>query len=167
MEEKTSLKEAKASKYGSIKGLDYIIVGSIFLIFFLCPLFFTGMTAQGIGFEKMILFYFLVLLGTVAWVTKGVVQGELDIKRTPLDIPLIIFLIIYGISAGFSISVKDSLVGPYGNSAKGLIALIIFALFYYLVVNNLNAKRIRLLLMALVSSASLIVINSLLQLQSQ
>ncbi|MCX6795975.1 MAG: hypothetical protein NTW06_00570 [Candidatus Falkowbacteria bacterium] len=166
MEEKTSLKEVKASKYGSIKGLDYIIVGSIFLIFFLCPLFFTGMTAQGIGFEKMILFYFLVLLGTVAWVTKGVVQGELDIKRTPLDIPLIIFLIIYGISAGFSISVKDSLVGPYGNSAKGLIALIIFALFYYLVVNNLNAKRIRLLLMALVSSASLIVIYSLLQLRN-
>jgi Flp pilus assembly protein TadD len=166
MEEKTSSKEAKTGKDSSIKGLDFIIAGSIALIFFLCPLFFTGIVAQGIGFEKMVLFYFLVLLGVVAWVTKGVVKGELDIKRTPLDLPLLIFFIIYGIASGFSISVKDSLIGSYGNSAKGLVALIIFILFYYLVVNNLNAKRIRLFLMALVSSAALIVIYTLLQLSN-
>ncbi|PJB17071.1 hypothetical protein CO116_01530, partial [Candidatus Falkowbacteria bacterium CG_4_9_14_3_um_filter_38_19] len=61
----------------SAKAFDSIIGGILVLIFFLCPLFFTGLVAQTIGFEKMTLFYFLVLLGVVAWVTKGVVSGEL------------------------------------------------------------------------------------------
>lgn len=171
MEEKTTninaAKEARAtSKYGSIKGLDFIIVSSISLIFFLCPIFFTGLVAQGIGFEKMMLFYFLVLLGIVAWVTKGVVQGELNIKRTPLDWPILLLLIISGISAVFSVSLKDSLIGTYGNSAKGLVAVIIFILFYYLVVNNLDAKRIKIIFWSIVTSAGLLVVYSLLQLKN-
>ncbi|HOZ56299.1 MAG: hypothetical protein BWY51_00932 [Parcubacteria group bacterium ADurb.Bin316] len=151
---------------GSIKGLDFIIVSSIALIFFLCPIFFTGIVAQGIGFEKVIIFYFLVLLGLVAWVTKGVVQGELSLKRTPLDWPIVALLLIAGFSTGFSISIKDSLIGTYGNSAKGLIALIVFALFYYLVVNNINAKRIKIIFISLLSSVGLLVVFSLLQLKN-
>jgi len=172
MEEKTTIsspanEEKAAAKHGgSIKGLDSIIVGSIALVFFLCPLFFTGLVSQGIGFEKMVLFYFLVLVGLVAWVTKGVVQGELNLKRTPLDWPIIIFLTIYGVATGFSISVKDSLIGTYGNSAKGLVAILIFVLFYYLVVNNINAKRIKIVFFALLSSVSLLVFYSLLQLNN-
>ena len=66
----------------SAKSLDIIISVSIYLVFLLCPLFFTGLIAQGLGFEKMILFYFLVLSGIVAWVTKGVLTGDLKLKRT-------------------------------------------------------------------------------------
>jgi len=170
MDEQTTIsnpaRESKtANKFGgSIKGLDAIIVGSIALIFFLCPIFFTGLVAQGIGFEKMLLFYFLVLLGLVAWVTKGVVQGELNLKRTPLDWPVVALLIIYGVSTGFSISTKDSLIGTYGNSAKGFVAVLIFVLFYYLVVNNLNAQRIKIIFLSLISSVGLLVVYSLLQL---
>lgn len=164
---KETVKEGKgANKYGSIKGLDFIIISCISLIFFLCPLFFTGIVAQGLGFEKMILFYFLVLLGLVAWVTKGVVLGELNLKRTPFDIPILLFLVIYGVSAGFSVGLKDSLIGTYGNTAKGLIAMVIYALFYYLVVNNLDAKRIKVIFWSIVGSTSLIVVYSLLQLNN-
>lgn len=172
MDEQTNIanpvKEGKtANKFGgSIKGLDFIIVSSIALIFFLCPIFFTGLVAQGIGFEKMLLFYFLVLLGLVAWVTKGVVQGELNLKRTPLDWPIVALLIIYSVSTGFSISTKDSLIGTYGNSAKGLAAVLIFVLFYYLIVNNLNAQRIKIVFLSLISSVGLLVIYSLLQLKN-
>lgn len=157
-------KEGKNNKYNSIKGLDAIITGSIALVFFFCPIFFTGLVAQGMGFEKIILFYFLVLLGVVAWVTKGVVAGELNLMRTPLDIPIALFLVIYGISAGFSISLKDSLIGTYGNTAKGFIAVIIYVLFYYLVVNNIDTKKIKIFFWSLVASAGLLVVYSLLQL---
>ena len=147
------------------KGLDFIIVGSIALVLFFSPIFFTGLVAQGIGFEKMILFYFLVLIGIVAWVTKGVILGELDLKRTPLDIPILATIVIFAISTILSVSGKDSLIGAYGNSAKGLTAVIIFALFYYLVINNINARRIKILFWWLVASSSLVVIYSLLQLK--
>jgi len=160
------MEEAKLStkQITSAKSLDYIISGTLFLIFLLCPWFFTGLVAQGIGFEKMVLFYFLVLLGIVVWVTKGVVTGELNLKRTPLDWPIIGVIVIFIISTILSVNQKDSLIGFYGNSAKGLAALVVFALFYYLLVNNINTRRIKLLFWALVSSSSLVIIYSLLQL---
>ncbi|MFH1661603.1 MAG: tetratricopeptide repeat protein, partial [Candidatus Falkowbacteria bacterium] len=147
----------------NIKILDFIIIGVISLVFFACPLFFTGLAAQGVGFEKMMLFYFLVLVGTVAWATKGIAEGELKIKRTPLDLPIISIISIFIISTIFSVSSQDSLIGSYGNSAKGLIAALSFALFYYLVVNNVNAKKIKMMFWLFLSSSSLIIIYSLLQ----
>ncbi|MEA3450048.1 MAG: tetratricopeptide repeat protein [Patescibacteria group bacterium] len=159
-----SSKKVPALSSKSSSGLDFIISGVIALIFFLCPIFFTGLVAQGLGFEKMILLYFLVLVGVVAWVTKGVILGELNLKRTPLDIPIITTLVLFGISTILSISVKDSLIGSYGSSAKGFAAVFIFVLFYYLVVNNLNLKRVKSVFWAFVFSSILLVVYSLLQL---
>src|SRR3990167_707003 len=159
----TSMEEKKPITKQQIvtnKGLDFVIIGTIFLAFFLCPLFFTGLVAQNMGFEKITLFYFLTLLGAVAWVTKAVIVGELHIKRTPLDWPIVAMLAIFITSTVLSISQKDSLVGTYGNQAKSLSALIIFALFYYLVINNINSKRIKLLFWGIIGSASIIVIYS-------
>lgn len=146
------------------KGLDFVIVSAIFLIFFLCPLFFTGLIAQNMGFEKMILFYFLVLLGVVAWVTKSVIVGELNIKRTPLDWPIIGLLAVFITSTVLSISQKDSLIGTYGNSAKSLVSIIIFILFYYLVINNIGQKRIKIIFWGFIGSTALVAVYSLLQL---
>ena len=149
------------------RGLDFVIISAIFLVFFLSPLFFTGLVAQNIGFEKLMLFYFLALLGAVAWVTKAVIIGELNIKRTPLDWPIIALLAVFITSTVLSVSQKDSLIGPYGSSAKSLAAVIIFIIFYYLVINNINQKRIKLLFWGLIGSTSLVVIYSLLQLFSK
>ena len=79
----------------------------------------------------VILFFFLTLIGIVAWVTKGLILGELNIKRTPLDIPILATLVVFIISTILSISNKDSLIGGYGSSAKSLVAIIVFILFYY------------------------------------
>ena len=168
VESKTSAKEGnsglKMAKITSTRGLDLIIGTAITLVFFLSPIFFTGLVAQGIGFEKMILFYFLVLVGIVAWVTRGVITGELNIKRTPLDLPILAILAIFTVSTILSVSTRDSLIGSYGGSAKGLVSLFVFVLFFYLVINNINAKRIRNIFWALVASTSLLIVYSLLQL---
>ncbi len=148
----------------SVKTLDFVIISVIFLIFLLCPLFFTGLAAQGMGFEKIMLFYFLVLLGIVCWVTKGIIAGELKLKRTPLDWPIMGMLAIFAISTILSVNHKDSLIGSYGNCAKSLVAALIFTLFYYLVVNNIDVKKIKLLFWSLISSSVLIIIYSFFQL---
>ena len=160
---KNSTKENKKENHFSTRGLDIIISLVIGLIFFLTPLFFTGFIAQGLGFEKMILFYFLVLIGIVAWVTKGVIRGELNLKRTPLDIPIISILVIFTLSTILSVNSVDSLIGSYGSSSKSLIALVIFVLFYYLVVNNLNAAKIKIFFWTFISSISILTIYVLLQ----
>lgn len=144
--------------------LDSFIFGSILLVFLLVPVFFTGLVAQGLGFEKVILFYFLTLIGVVAWVIKGAVVGELKLKRTPLDLPILIAFAFFTLSTILSISPKDSLIGSYGSSVKGLAAFIAFVLFYYLVVNNLTRDRIKYIFGALIFSSILIIVYSILQL---
>lgn len=166
--ESSILKETEAAnKLMAVKILDYVIAGSIALAFFLVPLFFTNLTLQGFGFDKMVLFYFLVLIGVTAWLARGVVVGELSLKRTPLDAPLLITLALFGVSAALSIGKKDSLIGSYGNSAKGLIAIIFYILFFYLLVNNTNLKRVKLFFGSIVASGILLVFYSLLQISGK
>ncbi len=151
----------------STKALDYAVYSIIAAIFFLCPIFFTGFVAQGVGFEKMALFYFLVLLGAVVWIAKGVFKGELDIKRTPLDLPILGVNLIFAASTAFSISHKDSLLGAYGNPAKGMAAVLIFSLFYYLVINNIDTKRAKLYFFSFVASMILLALYSFLQINEK
>ncbi len=162
---KSAGKRPAISKSAKFKILDAIIFASISLIFFLTPIFFTGLTAQGLGFEKMILFFVLTLLGVVAWVTKGVIAGELPLKRTPLDFPILALLAVYAVSTILSISRKDSILGYYGSSSKGLVAFVIFVLFYYLLVNNLTLARLKKLYLIFLSSISILIIFTFLQLQ--
>lgn len=159
LKEKTHSK----SKLATARGLDVVISSVLALIFIGVPLFFTGLTAQGVDFEKMMLFYCLVLVGLVAWAAKGVLLGELSIKRTPLDIPVLALLAVFLISTVLSVDVKDSLIGSYGNAAKGFLPLLSYVLFYYLLVNNVNASRIKVVFWSFVTSGSLLVIYSLLQ----
>jgi len=76
-------------------------------------------------------------------------------------------LVLFSASTIFSISAKDSLIGSYGNSSKGLIAIIVYALFFYLVVNNINLKNIKLFFGAIVTSGFLLSIYSLLQINGK
>jgi tetratricopeptide (TPR) repeat protein/O-antigen ligase len=155
--------ETTGTNVGATKILDKIISTCLALIFFLSPLFFTGLTAQGLGFEKMMLFYFLVLVALAAWATKGIMGGGLTIKRTPLDWPIIGVLAALTLSTVLSVNPLDSLVGSFGNPAKSLVAAIAFALFYCLVVNNVNAQRLKAWFWALICSYGLVVIYSIFQ----
>jgi tetratricopeptide (TPR) repeat protein len=154
------LKNSEDAKH---KVLDWIVFGSISAIFFISPLFFTGLVNQGIGFEKSLLFYFFTLVGVVAWATKGVTTGELKLKRTPLDIPILVTLVIFAVTAAFSVSIRDSLIGFYGSPIKSIAAVVVFILFYYLVVNNLDLNKIKKLFWTIFISGSLLLVYSLLQ----
>ena len=163
MEKPIEKPKIKGGNQGAAKSFDYVVTGTLFLIFFLVPLFFTGLASQGIAFEKMTLFYFLVLVGLVAWVSKGVIQGELQFKRTPLDWPIVGLILVFIVSTILSVSQKDSLIGSYGSSAKGLAGLVAFVMFYYLLVNNINARRIKLFFWSFIVSSGIISVFSMLQ----
>ncbi|MDO8260253.1 MAG: hypothetical protein Q7T50_01995 [Candidatus Magasanikbacteria bacterium] len=162
---KSILRSKETGREQASSKLDWLIGGVIYLIFLVCPVFFTGFAAQGISFEKMMAFYFLVLFGTVVWAIKGILLGELNLKRTPLDIPFAFILLFLVISTALSVSIKDSLIGSYGNSGKGMIAAFIFVLFYYFLVNNLNIRRIKGIFWSLLISGAVISVYSLLQLR--
>jgi len=142
---------------------DKLITISSALIFFLTPLFFTGLVSQGIVFEKVILFYLLVLIGLVSWITKGVAVGELKITRTPMDLPIVILAVLLFISSVFSVDRISSFIGSYGSTTKSFIAFIIYAAFYYLLVNNMDHKRMKVLFWSMITGIFIVLAYTALQ----
>lgn len=120
---------------------DTIISVSLVALFFGLPLFFTGMTFQGIAFEKQLYFYFWLLIGVVAWVSKGVITGEMRIRRTPLDIPIGLFLVFYVAAAFFSVDRWHSFWGFFGDPSRGVISVTALALAYHLLMSHFTEKR--------------------------
>jgi hypothetical protein len=51
----------------AVRVADAVANISFFMIFLGLPLFFTGITFQGIAFEKQVYFYVWILLALVAW----------------------------------------------------------------------------------------------------
>jgi len=141
-----------------IRIIDKIIGLAIFMLFFGFPLFFTGMAQQGVIFEKQIYFYFWLLLGMVVWVTKSVVSGEMNIRRTPLDWPLFGFWLAVVASMIFSVDRWHSFWGGYTDPSLGLMSITAYIIAYYFIFSNLNLKRLKLAIIATVSSGVIVML---------
>lgn len=126
-----------------VKACSIVISAIFFLLFFSLPLFFTGVSYQGLTFDKFYLFYLLVLVGMVAWVTRGVLQGSMQIRRTPIDVPLILFWVWYGITAVFSVDRWHSFMGSFGDPSRGFVALTFFILTFYFIISHATPDRVR------------------------
>ncbi|MEI6650900.1 MAG: hypothetical protein WCL23_05765 [Candidatus Moraniibacteriota bacterium] len=151
---------ASASKLSGI--FDGVITTSIVALFVGLPIFFTGLSLQGIAFEKQIYFYLWLLIGLIAWVSKGVVMGEMRIRRTPLDIPVLAFLGVYGLATLFSTNRWDSFWGTFGDPSRGFLSVAALALSYFLIVSHFDRKRLQLVFGGLTISSLLVVIWSFL-----
>lgn len=159
----SSVKSSSDSGGIITKILNSVILGSLSIVFFLSPIFITGLVAQGLGFEKITLFLVLTSVAFISWVAKGFLEGGVQLRRTPIDWLILVFLAVATVSSFSGVSVKDSLVGPYGSMSKGLISIIGFIVFYYLVVNNLTKERAKCYFWSLLGSGGLIIVLSLAQ----
>lgn len=146
----------------SVRFLDGFVTASIAMMFFGTPLFFTGVTLQGIAFEKQLFFYFWLLLGVVVWVIKGMVVGELKVRRTFLDVPLGIFVVVYVGSAFLSVDWWRSFWGPFNDPSRGVLGIVALVLMYYLILSHFNPKRFVIWFSALLVSSLLLLIWTLL-----
>ena len=146
------------------KILDRLISSCFLLLAFLLPLFATNLTLQGIAFEKQLYFYALLLLILVSWTAKGVVEGELRIRRTPLDIPILIFFVLYAIAASFSVDRWHSVWGFFGDPSRGFLFVTAATLFYYAFLSEFTTKRVNLMLWGLVFSNAAVALWTLLAL---
>ncbi|MEI9966623.1 MAG: tetratricopeptide repeat protein [Candidatus Moraniibacteriota bacterium] len=135
---------------------DGLLTFSLVALFFGFPIFFLGLTYQGITFEKQLYFYFWLLLGLIAWVSRAVMTGEMRIRRTPLDIPIIAFWLFSIVSAVFAVDRWHSFWGFFGDPSRGVVSITALVLFYYLLLSHFTPKRLQWMLGALTASGILV-----------
>jgi len=116
---------------------------SFYLLFFLVPLILTPWNYELFEFNKMITVYFLTIIILGAWLIKMIAEGKIRIQRTPLDIPIIIYLITQLFSTIFSIDSHISIWGYYSRFHGGLLSTICYIILYYAFVTNFieNSKH--------------------------
>lgn len=130
---------------------DKVIEYSFYLLFFLVPLVFSSRTSELFELNKMWLTFALVILVTSAWVTKMVVSKKFYLQKTPLDLPILLFLISQIISTIFSLDTYTSLWGYYSRFNGGLLSIFSYIILYYAFVSNFDLKtRLRELIRRLI-----------------
>lgn len=118
--------------------LNRIIEYSFYVLFFFVPLFFLGNTSELFELNKMWLTFALAVVIGAVWFMKMIAERKILIRRTPLDIPIILFLISQIISSIFSLDPHVSFWGFYSRFNGGLLSFITYILLYYAFVSNLE-----------------------------
>lgn len=128
-----------------IKYCNRIIEYSFYTIFFLVPLVFTGATSELFEFNKMWLTFGMTAIIAAAWGAKMVVEKRFFVQRTPMDIPILLFLASQIISTVISLDPHVSWWGYYSRFNGGLLSTICYILLYYAFATNLlsNAHDVK------------------------
>ncbi len=135
------------------KTADYVIEYSFYLIVFLVPLIWLPVNYELFEFNKMTLTYILATVIFGAWLFKALSERKLYIKKTPLDLILLLFLIGNILATIFSMDWHMSLFGYYSRFNGGLISTTTYIFLYYALVTHFNRqKTIRLLIIGFASS---------------
>src|SRR5260221_4688860 len=112
-----------------------IISLTFYAIFLVVPITFAVDTTELFEFNTMWLTYGLALVLFVAWTGKMILEKRIVIARTPLDIPLGLFLASQIISSIWSLDPYVSFWGYYSRFNGGVLFLIIYLFFFHFFVS--------------------------------
>jgi putative inorganic carbon (HCO3(-)) transporter len=122
--------------------LRQIIIFLFHLLFFLVPLTFLSSTDELFEFNKMIVTYFIVVWIGMLWITRMVLEKRLIFRRTPFDIPILLFLLSQIFSTLLSMHPYTSVFGYYSRFNGGLLSVISYITLFYAMVNNFKKEDV-------------------------
>lgn len=112
------------------------IKAGFLLLFTLVPLILTPWNYELFEYNKMMLTYGLTTIIAVAWATKMITEKEIRIAKTPLDIPISLFVVSQFISTLFSIDQHVSWMGYYSRFNGGMWSILSYVILYYAFITN-------------------------------
>lgn len=116
------------------------LFGSLFVI---VPLIFSPATSELFEFNKILFIYLITALVLFFWTLKMILTKKIIFRNTPLDIPIIFFLISQILSVFFSIDKHVSIFGYYGRFNGGLLSILSYIVLYYgYVANSIKTENI-------------------------
>ncbi|MCL5784504.1 MAG: O-antigen ligase family protein [Patescibacteria group bacterium] len=122
--------------------LQKIITFSFYTLFFFTPLFWRPVNYELFEYNKMMLVYALTVIIAASWLLKMIRLKKLILKKTPLDIPILLFLLANIASTIFSVDPHTSIWGYYTRSNGGLLSTISYITLYYALVSNYSGSYV-------------------------
>jgi len=110
---------------------------SFYALFFLVPFLMYPKTFELFEFNKMWFVFAMTIVIFFLWTTKIVLLGKLQIRRTPLDIPILLFVASQIIATIFSLDPYVSFWGYYSRFNGGLLSTLAYIFLYYAFASNM------------------------------
>ncbi|NIT03574.1 tetratricopeptide repeat protein [Candidatus Saccharibacteria bacterium] len=139
-------------KENIVRAAEKFINLEIIALAFLLPLFFLPVTTEFFEFNKLALLSVATILGLLAWGLKVAIKGNLGIRSSLFDIPVLFLWLITLISTIFSDNRLLSVVGQYARWHPSLFSVTILTVFYFLVSWNIDKKTLQRTFWALTAS---------------
>jgi len=105
-------------------------------LFILVPLVLTPWNYELFEYNKMMVTYGFTAIIIGAWIIQMIATNEFRVKRTPLDIPIALFVLSQLISTLFSMDPHVSWFGYYSRFNGGMISVFTYVALYYAFVSN-------------------------------
>ena len=112
-----------------------------YILFFTVPFVVLPVTSELFEFNKMLFIYLIATLILGVWLLRCIHERRIVVRRTPLDIPLGIFLLSQIVSTVFSIDQQTSFYGYYGRFNGGLLSIITYIFLFYGFVSNVDVEK--------------------------
>ncbi len=106
----------------------------------LTPLLFTFVNVELFEFNKMLFVYAAALLALGLWMLRMILAKRIIFRRTPLDIPLLLFLGGQLLALLFSLDLRTSFLGYYTRFHGGLLSWLSYAVLYWVAVSTLRRR---------------------------
>lgn len=120
---------------------DKIIRWSFYILLFFVPLVLTSNTSELFELNKMWFTWGITVVITGSWLTKMIVGKKFLVRRTPLDIPILLFLLSQLISTIFSLDSRVSFWGYYSRFNGGFLSILTYTILYYAFVSNSTLRE--------------------------
>jgi tetratricopeptide (TPR) repeat protein len=132
-----------------INYLEKASVAVFCLLFILFPIAFTNLTTDFFSLPKQALVIFAVLVVMILFGVKTLLLEKVMIRRTPFDLPILLFLLAILLSAIFSVAKPDSFTN--------ILPVIFAGLSYFGIVYNVkNEKSVLALIGSLLAGAGIL-----------
>ena len=111
------------------------------LLVFLLPIYFLPFTSSYFEFNKQILLWLVVLFAYVLWLSAALLKRKIVFRNTLLHIPILIFLVLNGLSVLFSKDWYSSFFGSHSFYSGSYLGLLVMVLLFYLILNLFNSNE--------------------------
>jgi tetratricopeptide (TPR) repeat protein len=107
-------------------------------LFILVPLILTPWNYELFEFNKMVVTYTITAIIFGAWCIQSLADKKISIRKTPLDIPILLFVASQLVSALFSMDPHVSWFGYYSRFNGGMWSIFTYVVLYYAFVTHFN-----------------------------
>lgn len=142
---------------------DKIVRWALYFLLFALPVFFLPWTFETLEFNKQNLLVVLTLIAGLAWLGKMIAGRQVVLRRSFLNLIVLLYLLVYILSTIFSADKFRSFLGASGVEKDGFITVLCFVILYFIIINNVREiKVLKNLLYSILLSTGLAAVFALL-----